>query len=99
MTSLFWQFSYLQVLDLLSTFAFMLVGVKEANPFIKLALVSAPHPVMGLLAVKVLALGLAFVCMRMGKAKLLGRINVFFAILVAWNMVALIAGAANAGKA
>jgi len=99
MTAIFWQFSYLQVLDLLSTLAFLLLGVHEGNPVVKMALYNAPHPVMGLIAVKLAAVGLGVFCVRMGRFKLLGRINIFFALLVAWNMVALIVGAAHFGRA
>ena len=39
---------------------------------------------------KFLAILLGFYCWRVGKRQLLSRINVLFALLVAWNMVALI---------
>ncbi|MBM3810176.1 MAG: hypothetical protein FJW20_00945 [Acidimicrobiia bacterium] len=97
MTTLLWQFSYLQVLDFLTTMAFLIIGVQEGNPLVRLALELAPSPVAGLVLVKVAALGLGLACMRMGKAKLLSRINVMFAVVVAWNLVALIAGAARGG--
>ena len=97
MTALIWQFSYLQVLDFLTTVAFLIIGVQEGNPFVRLALELAPSPVAGLLLVKAAALGLGLACLRMGKAKLLSRINILFALVVAWNLVALIAGAARAG--
>ncbi|HTP85557.1 MAG TPA: DUF5658 family protein [Bryobacteraceae bacterium] len=90
------QFSYLQVLDFLTTIAFLLHGVQEANPLVRLALYSAPDPLTALLAVKVLALGLGLFCWRRGRERLLMRINVMFAILVAWNLVALIFAASKA---
>ena len=40
-------FSYLQFLDLLSTLAFLSVGVQEANPLVNLALKSSDHPFGG----------------------------------------------------
>lgn len=91
--SLFVQYSYLQLLDLLTTVAFLLIGVREGNPVVRLALEVAPTPVAGLLAVKVAALGLGVYCIRAGRLRLLGRINALFAVIVAWNLVALIAGA------
>ena len=90
MNQLLVQYSYLQILDLLTTVAFVLRGVQEGNPFVRLALKYSPHPLGGLLAVKVLALGLGFYCWRCGRERLLSRINILFAVVVAWNMLALI---------
>jgi hypothetical protein len=96
-TALIVQFSYLQVLDLLSTLAFLLIGVEEGNPVVRFAIQVAPSPLHGLLAVKLVALALGFCCLKLGKFKLLSRINLMFAAVVAWNMVALIFGATQAG--
>ena len=87
---LIWQFSYLQVLDFLTTVAFLLHGVQEGNPVVRLALWLAQNPLIGLLAVKIASLGLALVCVRQGRLRLLKRINGMFALVVAWNLVALI---------
>jgi hypothetical protein len=80
------------MLDLLTTVAFLLHGIHEANPLVRLALRYSSHPWGGLLLVKALALGLGFYCWRCGRQRLLTRINVLFAIVVAWNLLALIAG-------
>jgi hypothetical protein len=50
-----------------------------------------PNPIGGLIAVKLLAALLGVYCWRMGRARLLSRMNVFFAVVVAWNLIALIA--------
>jgi hypothetical protein len=92
MTNTLLQYSYLQLLDLLTTMAFLLHGVQEGNPLVKLAIQYAPHPFQGLLAVKVAALLLGVYCWRARKLPLLGKANVAFALLVAWNLVALILG-------
>ena len=84
------QFSYLQVLDFLTTIAFLLHGVQEGNPLVRLAMYSASNPISALIMVKVLALALGLFCWRRGRERLLMRINVLFAVLVAWNLVALI---------
>jgi len=84
------------MLDLLTTLAFMLHGIQEANPVVRLALRYSSHPWGGLLAVKILALGLGVYCWRCGRQRLLTRINILFAIIVAWNLVALIAGGLGA---
>jgi len=89
-TALIWQFSYLQVLDFLTTVAFLLLGVQEGNPFVRMAIEVAPSPLTGLMAVKVAALGLGIACIRMRRLQLLSRINLLFAIVVAWNLVAMI---------
>jgi hypothetical protein len=91
-TQLFWQFSYLQVLDFLSTIAFLINGVKEGNPLVRLALALGPNPLKSLLAIKLLALMLGIYCWRMGRQQLLSRINLLFALVIAWNLVALILG-------
>ena len=92
MNTLLLQYSYLQFLDLLTTVAFLLQGVREGNPLVRLAIEYAPHPLGGLLAVKVLAIGLGVYCWKMGKLRLLSRINLLFALVVAWNLTALIVG-------
>jgi hypothetical protein len=92
MNQLLLQYSYLQVLDLMTTVAFLLHGVHEGNPLVRAALQYAPNPLGGLLAVKALAVGLGFYCWKGGRNRLLSRINILFAALVAWNMLALIIG-------
>src|SRR5882762_2602613 len=92
-TRLFLQYSYLQVLDFLTTLAFLLHGVQEGNPLVRFFVGVTSNPINGLLLVKLLALLLGVYCWRMGRAKVLTRINIMFAALVAWNLVALILSA------
>ena len=87
-------FTYLQLLDLLTTVVFILHGVKEANPVVNFALTVAPTPLLGLLLIKAAALALGVFCCLRGRKQLLARMNVFFAVLVSWNLVAMIASAA-----
>jgi hypothetical protein len=89
------QYSYLQVLDFMTTVAFLLHGIREGNPLVRFALNYAPHPVTGLIVVKVAALALGIYCWRCGRNRLLSRINLLFALVVAWNMVALIVAASK----
>ncbi len=93
MNQLLLQYSYLQVLDFMTTVAFLLHGVHEGNPLVRAALQYAPNPLGGLLAIKVLAVGLGIYCWKRGRDKLLIRINFLFAAIVAWNLAALILGA------
>ncbi len=90
MTHLLWQYSYLQVLDFLTTIAFLVNGVKEGNPLVRLALNLGPNPLESLLIIKLLAVLLGIYCWRMGRRQVLARINLLFALLIAWNLVALI---------
>ena len=84
------QFLYLQALDILTTMAFLLHGVKEANPIVRLALEVGPSPLLGLLAIKAVAAALAVYCVRHSRVRLLSRVNLFFALLIAWNLLVLI---------
>ena len=88
-------FGYFQLLDMLTTVVFLLHGVQEANPLVKFALRSAPNPIMGLFLIKIVALGMAVYCWRLGRSSLLFRINILFAVLVSWNLFALIARAVD----
>ena len=97
MNQLIVQYSYLQVLDFLTTLAFMINGVQEGNPVVRLALRYAPHPLSGLLAVKLVAIMLGLYCWMRGRERLLTRMNWLFAILVAWNLAALIISSAQRG--
>jgi hypothetical protein len=88
------QYSYLQVLDLLTTLAFLLHGVREGNPLVRMMMHVTTNPLGGLLLVKVIAVALGLYCWRVGRGRLLSRINVVFAFIVAWNLAALILAAA-----
>ena len=92
MTHQLTQYSYLQLLDLLTTLAFLMRGVQEGNPLIRWVLQLSANPVFGLVAVKACAVLLGIYCWRMGRERLLQRMNYLFAFVVAWNLVALIVG-------
>ena len=96
MNQLILQYSYLQLLDLMTTLAFLLHGVQEGNPLVRYALKLSSNPIGGLLAVKCVALGLGIYCWRQGRERLLTRVNILFAVVVAWNMAALIVGGLGA---
>lgn len=90
MNQLLIQYSYLQFLDFITTIAFLLHGVREGNPLVNFALRYIPYPLGGLLLVKVAAIALGIYAWRRGREKLLVRINILFALVVAWNIVSLI---------
>ena len=88
-------FSYLQVLDAMSTVAFLMLGIHEANPLVRLAFSIGLGPIAGLLLVKIAAVSIGVYCGLMGRERLLFRANLLFAGLVAWNLLAVIIGAAR----
>jgi hypothetical protein len=83
------QYSFLQVLDLVTTLIFLSAGVQEGNPLVVQAIRWAQHPFGGLLVVKLLALAIGVYCWRRGRHNLLRRANWLFAALVTWNVVAI----------
>jgi Domain of unknown function (DUF5658) len=85
------QFSYLQLLDVLTTLAFLTTGGHEANPVVRFAMGAARSPLVGLLALKVCAVAAAVYCTMTARERTLKRINVLFAALVVWNLIALLA--------
>ena len=90
MNQLLLQYSYLQMLDLLTTLAFMLHGVREGNPLVRMVMQLTANPLSGLLLIKLIAVGLGLYCWKLGRGKLLARINIAFALVVTWNLAALI---------
>ncbi|MCX6597815.1 MAG: DUF5658 family protein [Acidobacteria bacterium] len=87
-----WNFTYLQCLDLLTTLAFLAQGVQEGNPLVRFAMESF-NPVVGLAFVKVVAMVMAGYCWYTQRERTLARINMFFAFIVAWNLLAMIMNA------
>ena len=94
MNQLLLQYSYLQVLDLMSTLAFMLHGVREGNPLVRMMMHVTANPLIGLVLVKVIAVALGLYCWKVGRGRVLARINIAFALIVAWNLAALIIASA-----
>jgi len=90
MVTLLIQFGYLQALDLLTTLAFLTIGVKEANPLVRLLIETLHSPLGGVAAAKGIAVLLAVCCLWARKPRALQRVNVFYAAVVAWNLVAFL---------
>ena len=70
---MFAQFIYLQLLDVLTTLAFLLNGVAESNPLVRWAMSAAPNPVTGLVLVKVVAIVMGVYCVASARQKLLRK--------------------------
>lgn len=96
MNHLLVQYTYLQLLDLMTTMAFLLQGVQEANPLVRFAMRTTPSPLGGLIVMKLLAVMLGVYCWRMRRDRVLSRMNLLFAVVVAWNLVALILASVRA---
>lgn len=87
------DFVYLQLLDVLTTLAFLMQGVAEANPFVKWALGVGQNPIQSLIIVKSIAVALAVYCVVRARHRILRIANIFFAIVVAYNLVVIIVSA------
>jgi len=77
-------FLYLQILDILSTLIGFSLGNSEASPFVRLLV----HwgPLAGVVLSKIVAVGIAFICLLLRRRKLILWINYFYAALVVWNL-------------
>jgi hypothetical protein len=81
-------FVYLQLLDLLTTLLGFRLGAAEASPFIRLLMHAGPAT--GVIASKVLALGLGAICVYVNKAHIIRWISYWYAALVIWNLVVML---------
>ncbi len=84
------DFVYLQLLDILTTLAFLMQGVAEANPFVRWAIAQGENPVQALVLVKAFAVALAVYCVIRARHRVLRIANIFFAVVVAYNLVIII---------
>jgi hypothetical protein len=82
-------FIYLQLLDVLTTLVGFKLGAAEASPFIRVLMHAGPAA--GVVASKVLALGLGAVCVYTRKHHLMRWITYWYGGLVAWNLMVLLA--------
>ena len=78
-----WTFVGLQVLDLLTTLAAFRVGAVEVNPLVAHLTVLFGR-VRGVLISKVIAVAIA-----MGVRKLIWLVNVFYTVVILWNVLNL----------
>jgi hypothetical protein len=83
-------FVYLQVLDLITTLVGFRIGAVEASPFIA-RLVHTSSPVLGVAASKVLAVAIGGLCHVTGRSRIVRWINYWFAALIVWNLLIILA--------
>jgi pyridoxine/pyridoxamine 5'-phosphate oxidase len=79
----------LQLGDLASTLLFLRHGVVEANPLVAAAVRVCGRPTVALVLVKAVGCGLAVYAWRSRRTRLLRRANLFFALCVGWNLLAI----------
>ena len=90
--SVLFLFLALQLCDLATTLVFLRYGVAEANPLVAVLIRLSAQPAIALLLVKAAGFGLALYSWKSRRTRLLRRANLFFALCVGWNLLA-IAGA------
>ncbi len=77
-------FLCLQLLDFITTVVGLRLGAEEMSPFIRRLMLAGP--VLGVAAAKVVAIGIASVCVATGRARVVRWINYWYAALVVWNV-------------
>lgn len=82
-------FIYLQLLDLLTTLVGFRVGAAEASPFIRMLMHAGP--VAGVVASKVLALGIGALCVATKKVHVVRWISYWYGGLIVWNLMVMLA--------
>jgi hypothetical protein len=82
-------FVALQFCDLATTLLFLQHGVGEANPLVSALIRASARPALAVLLVKAAGCGLAVYAWKSRRIRLLWRANVFFALCVGWNLLAL----------
>ena len=87
-------FIYLQLLDLLTTLVGLRLGAEEASPFIRMLM--HVGPTMGVMASKVLSIGLGGLCIYLKKNHLILWASYWYGGLVVWNLMVLLASPALA---
>jgi hypothetical protein len=85
-------FIYLQLLDLLTTLVGFKLGAKEASPFIRILMHAGPAA--GVMASKILSLGLGGLCLYYKKTHLIRWISYWYGGLIVWNLMVLLASPA-----
>ena len=88
-------FVYLQLLDLLTTLVGIRVGAAEASPFVRMMMHAGPAA--GVIASKVLALGIGGLCVYLDKSHVIRWISYWYSVLVVWNLMVMLTTGSSAG--
>jgi len=81
-------FLYLQLMDVLTTWLGFRLGLGEASPFIQFLM--RMGPLLGLLASKMVAVGLGAFCVWRRRFKVISMINYWYAAIVMWNFALIL---------
>jgi len=81
-------FVYLQLLDFLTTMVGFRTGAAEFSPFTRWLMMFGPT--LGVMASKMIAVGLGGICIWRGRTRILGWANYYFAGLVIWNLCVIL---------
>jgi hypothetical protein len=81
-------FVYLQLLDFLTTMVGFRTGAAELSPFTRWLMMLGPT--VGVMASKMIAIGLGAICIWRGRTRILGWVNYYFAGLVIWNLCVIL---------
>jgi hypothetical protein len=82
-------FIYLQLLDLLTTLVGFKLGAAEASPFIRMLMHAGP--VAGVAISKLMAVALGGLCVYLKKHHLIRWATYWYAGLVVWNLMIMLA--------
>ncbi len=82
-------FIYLQLLDLLTTLVGFRLGAGEASPFIRVLMHAGPA--LGVTLSKLVALALGGVCVWAKKSHLIRWVSYWYAALIVWNLMVMLA--------
>ena len=83
-------FVALQLCDLATSLAFLRYGVGEANPLVAALFRVSVQPAVALLIFKAAGCGMGLYAWRSRRTRLLRRANLFFALCVGWNLLAIV---------
>ena len=78
-------FLFLQLMDFLTTIVGFRLGASEASPFIA-KMIHLSSPAAGVAASKLIAVGIAVMCMLADRLRLLKLVNIWYGALVLWNL-------------
>jgi Domain of unknown function (DUF5658) len=81
-------FMYLQVLDALTTWLGLRMGLAEASPFVHFLM--RMGPLLGLFGSKIVAVALGAYCVWRRRFHIIALINYWYAALVIWNLTLIL---------
>jgi len=83
-------FLALQFCDLATTMMFLQHGVAEANPLAASLMRVSAQPALVMLLIKLAGCGMGVYAWTSRRIRLLRRANLFYAVCVGWNLLAII---------